>query len=252
MIFDGAVSIYTTCRDCKQQMQVITPDETTHPTCTPQPTKLESLAAGWLSAVLHEDLESENLTEAEILKLDAEPPALRTYARAYARMGWPVFPLRGWDTKCNGGERCAVECECPKKPATKNGFKDATTDVSRVTRWWTDHPTHNIGIATGLLFDVFDVDTQHGGLPSFLKLLEQGRIPETHGIVVAARGGMHLYLEPKGAGNKAGFMQGLDYRGIGGYVVAPPSTLGAPGRSWSWLVAPSPTIKASQSNQGAA
>lgn len=244
MIFDGAVSVHSTCQDCKQQMQVIEAGETVHPTCTPKPTKLETLAQGWLSAVLHDDTEAEQLTEAEIVKLDAEPPNLKRYAIGYARMGWPVFPLRGFDTKCNGGDRCATECECPKKPLRgTNGLHDATTDVSRVTKWWTDHPTHNIGIATGHLFDVFDIDTQSGGLPSLLKLLDQRRVPETHGIVVAARGGMHLYLEPKGIGNKAGFMPGLDYRGMGGYVVAPPSTLGRPERSWSWLVLPSPAIK---------
>lgn len=244
MIFSGAVPIFSTCRDCKQQMRVID-DETVHPTCAPKPTKLETLAAGWLSAVLHEDADSERLTAEEIETLDARPPGLARAAIAYAEMGWPVFPLRGRDTPCEGAPSCTPLCQCPKKPVRKsNGFKDATTDVSRVTKWWDIHPDSNIGIATGHLFDVFDVDTQSGGLPSFLQLLEQRRIPDVHGVVCTSKGGMHLYLEPKGIGNKAGFMPGLDYRGMGGYAVAPPSTLGPRGRSWSWLVHPSPTIKA--------
>lgn len=245
MIFNGAIDVQSTCRDCKQQMTVVDADDTVHPTCTPKPTKLESLAAGWLSAVLHEDADAERLTAEEIEALDSRRPNLRRAALAYAEMGWPVFPLRSSDTVCDGGDRCKVMCECPKKPFRKsNGFKDATTDVSQVTKWWDRNPHSNIGIATGHLFDVFDVDTQSGGLPSFLQLLDQRRVPDVHGIVCASKGGIHLYLEPKGIGNKAGFMPGLDYRGVGGYVVAPPSTLGPRGRSWSWLVHPSPAIKA--------
>jgi hypothetical protein len=30
---------------------------------------------------------------------------------------------------------------------------------------------------------------------------------------------------------------------LGGYVVGPPSTLGKPGRDYTWLVEPSPIIK---------
>ena len=55
---------------------------------------------------------------------------------------------------------------------------------------------------------------------------------------------MHFYLLPTGKGNRVKFAYpGLDYRGKGGYVCAPPSTLGDRRRSWSWLTMPSPAIR---------
>jgi hypothetical protein len=45
-------------------------------------------------------------------------------ALAYARRGWPVFPCR------LGG----------KAPATRHGFRDATTDAKQIRRWWERQP----------------------------------------------------------------------------------------------------------------
>ena len=42
-------------------------------------------------------------------------------ALAYARRGWPVFP-------CLPGQ---------KIPATRHGFRDATTDEQQITAWFT-------------------------------------------------------------------------------------------------------------------
>lgn len=38
-------------------------------------------------------------------------------------------------------------------------------------------------------------------------------------------GGMHVYIAATGSGNYAGMLPGVDYRGRGGYVLAPPSVL---------------------------
>jgi len=254
LLFDGQVRVYSTCRSCQQTMRVVDPFDTTHPCCEPQPTKLESLAHGWLSAVLAEDRRTEQLTAKEIERLENRAPNLHKAAMLYAEWGWPVFPL---------GRRSKL----PAIPKSKGGrgFHDATTDVERVDRWWSRYPQHNIGIATGVAFDVIDIDPDKGGTMSWLELLARNRIdcrcsertrthlhlPDVHGIAVTAHGGMHMIVPPTGKGNWASKFEiapGVDYRGRGGYIVAPPSLLGGRGRSYSWLVSPSPKLKGENRN----
>jgi len=58
-----------------------------------------------------------------------------------AKLGFKVFP-------------CASD---GKKPITKHGLKDATTDVDLINRWWDERPRANIGMLTQDLI-VIDVD----------------------------------------------------------------------------------------------
>lgn len=224
-------------------MVMLDADQPWHPTCEPKPSPIELLCRGWSATVRHGDAEAEACTAADIAAYEAQPPQLARAAEWYASWGWPVFPLKPVGTRCHGGNKCKTLCQCPKTPATKNGFKDATTESEQIDEWWSAHPNYNIGLATGHLFDGIDIDPRSGGVQSFLKLLSQKRIPDVHGVAVTASGGMHLYIKATGKGNSAGWMPGMDHRGRGGYVIAPPSTLGAPGRSWSWMSMPSPVIK---------
>lgn len=242
VIYDGLLDVYSTCRDCGQRMKVITADQHSHPTCATVQTQLESLSDLLCMEQRTGDEEAERDTIALINSLvDIE---LADAAMTFTEWGWPVFPL-------------AKHAKAPAIPKRKGGkgFKDATTDTGRIKRWWTRHPEHNIGLATGHTFDVIDIDTKDSdgnpspeGVRSFMKLLEGHDLPQCHGIAVTASGGMHLYVKPTGKGNFAGLRPGIDYRGLGGYVVAPPSTLGAPGRSYTWLVEPSPIIKRGNAN----
>jgi hypothetical protein len=234
LFLDGLVDVYSTCRDCGTLMKVITPEQRSHPTCATVQTQLESLADLWLSET--ESGDSDRAHETEELMESMRNFELGYAAYVYAKDGWPVFPL----------------AKRSKVPAIKGGkgFKDATTDARRIERWWDRHPEHNIGLATGHAFDVIDIDTKdkdgnpsHEGVRSLGELLEAGKVPECHAVAVTASGGMHLYVKPTGKGNFAGIRPGVDYRGLGGYVVAPPSLLREPGRSYTWLVEPSPIIK---------
>ena len=70
---------------------------------------------------------------------------MKMAALEYAEKGIPVFPL--------------VPNE--KTPLTKNGFKDATTDLSVINRLWDKTPDANIGIPTGKESGWFVVDVDN-------------------------------------------------------------------------------------------
>jgi Bifunctional DNA primase/polymerase, N-terminal len=132
-------------------------------------------------------------------------------ALAYARSGWPVFP-------CRSGS---------KEPATRHGFRDASTDPSQIRSWWRRQPAANLAIATGRPGpDVLDVD-QHGpagsGFAAFRRLRDEGLLDTVSVIVVTPGGGLHAYFT--GSDQQSGRLpsEHLDFRARGGYVLAPPS-----------------------------
>jgi hypothetical protein len=138
----------------------------------------------------------------------AAPDALHNAARWYASQGIPVFPLMPGEKKPFPGSR---------------GFKDATTDLDRVDRWWRTTPQANIGLPTGGLFDVIDIDGEQGAI-SYRELRHTDVIPRIYGKATTGRPcSRHLYIVATGDGNATGVWPGIDYRGKGGYVVAPPS-----------------------------
>lgn len=214
--------IHSTCRDCGGSL-LVTNLDTVHPLCTQKPTRAERLAMEWLNTVESGDARRENELYSQIEELDNRPPRLMESALTYARWGWPVCPLK----------------PRAKTPATRNGFKDATTDPERIAAWWSRHRDSNIGLPTGIAFDVIDIDVPDG-ISVYQQLLAEDRA--VHGHVVTASGGSHLYIKPTGRGCSTRWKPGADFRGQGGYVVAPPSTLGARGRAWTWLHPPSPAI----------
>jgi hypothetical protein len=229
--------LYTTCRDCGGTLHT-TDGDTVHPLCNPQPTRTEQLTHEWLQLIEANqefELDCATILENRILELDNQPPRLQAAALTYASWGWPVFPLK----------------PLSKVPATRRGFKDATLHPDQIRAWWTRQPDSNIGLPTGHAFDVIDIDPPQGW-HSLTQLLSEedphtgrGDLPDAHGQVATASGGAHYYVKPiPGRGNTVHILPGIDYRGAGGYVVAPPSTLGQPGRQWSWTTHPSPQIKA--------
>lgn len=154
-------------------------------------------------------------------------------ALEYARRGWLVFPCYGaypaW-----GGK--AVSCSCPlgvkcpdigKHPACAHGFLDATRDEAVIRAW---RLGLNLAIATGAHSGLFvvDVDPRNDGWATLAKLeREQGPFARD-AVVATGGGGLHFYFQypRKGAPIESGggvFGAGVDLKGDGGYVVAPPS-----------------------------
>jgi hypothetical protein len=103
-----------------------------------------------------------------------------------------------------------------------------------VLAWWTQQPLANIGLATGHTFDVLDVDGSTGtrAIRTFASehgLHSSGPLARTGG------GGWHFYLAPTGLGNVHPHgLERVDWRGRGGYVVAPPSRH-ASGHPYQWV-----------------
>lgn len=220
------LTILTTCSGCGRELETSDHEHAKqHPGCpAPAPTELDRLTAEFVQAVLDgRDQDADNL-EQRIAAADPGPQ-LGAAALWYAtNCGWPVFPLKPGT----------------KTPATPRGFLDATTDTDRILRYWEANPNANIGVPTGLHFDVIDIDVPDG-IQSYQQLLASALT--IHGRAVTSSSGLHLLITPTNVKNKVRTDPGVDYRGKGGYIVAPPSWLGRNGTAWSWLDMPSPHIK---------
>ena len=123
------------------------------------------------------------------------------------------------------------DCASPgKHPRVRNGLHAATTDETQVLRWWGRWPNANVGIRTGAEAGlvVVDVDPPHGGADSLDRLVSTyGRFFDSTRTVRTGGDGWHFYFRHPGGlvrndtGRRLG--RGIDVRGDGGYVLAPPS-----------------------------
>jgi hypothetical protein len=167
---------------------------------------------------------------------------LRDAALGYASRGIPVLPLHyplphQSDLQPVGGDQPPAQgtgCSCrdpgcgqagkhPLGSLVPHGIKDATTNRARVLAWWTRHPQANIGLATGYRFDVLDVDGP-AGEAAVRALAVKHNLVSSGPLVRTGGGGWHFYLAPSGLGNvRPAGLAHVDWRGRGGYVVAPPS-----------------------------
>lgn len=155
-------------------------------------------------------------------------------------LGWHVFPVYGVRA---GSCLCGQEkCSSPgKHPISTRGVHDATDDIDTIRAWWQRNPDANIGLACGPsgIF-VVDIDPKNGGDAAWNKFTGGVLAPE-YDTVRSRTGskGMHLFFEaPEISKNTASRIgPGIDTRGVGGYVVIPPSRH-ASGLSYEWIVHP--------------
>ena len=120
-----------------------------------------------------------------------------------ARQGLPCFP-----------------CREDKRPATPNGFKQASCDIGQVHNLWRDHRGPLIGVPTGEPsgLAVIDVDQRNGGAAWFAE--ERSKLPSTR-VHRTRSGGLHIILQhAPGLRCSAGkIAPGVDVRASGGYVI---------------------------------
>ena len=142
--------------------------------------------------------------------------ALGKAALRYAELGYPVFP-------CRPGE---------KRPLTRHGFKDATTNPTEIESWWTQNPSANIGLATAglLVIDIDGADNPWPDDPALAADMTQCPVART------PRGGRHcLFRQLEGriwASTAGKLAPSVDTRADGGYIVAPPSVVGEVAYHW--------------------
>lgn len=152
-------------------------------------------------------------------------------AIVYGHRGWAVFPCHaaGSVAGCSCG---AADCASPgKHPRVRGGLHAASTDASMIRRWWARWPRANVAIRTGTASGlvVVDIDPAHGGDGTIAELEAiHGPLPPGRAIRTGS-GGRHLYFRHPGGTvrNDAGRVlgRGVDLRGDGGYVIAPPSRI---------------------------
>jgi hypothetical protein len=155
--------------------------------------------------------------------------AMQTAALAYAEQGWKVFPAL--IIKSNGKWQKLGYL----KGSDTNGQRwGATCDPDTIIAYWRKHPKARIGIPTGSAngFFVIDVDTPEGhdkdGFASLKKLeTTYGPLPQTR-MARSVTGSIHYYYKlPPGViinSRSLELFPGIDIKGEGGMVIAPPST----------------------------
>lgn len=144
-------------------------------------------------------------------------------AYLYVERGWAVIP-----TKPGG-----------KAPIGMNWQNSGRRMRAEIDATWAANPDAGVGILTGRPsgFWVLDVDPVNGGDKQLAGLIQAyGRLPETY-TVATPSGGTHYYFlmpddfEPTNAPGR--LPEGIDVRGTGGQVLAPPTMRG--GRRYSVL-----------------
>ena len=158
----------------------------------------------------------------------SENGAVLDAALGYAARGWPVLALHDvvlGRCSCLKGAECATP---GKHPRFRNWPQFASCDPQLIRGWWKGWPSANVGVLTGRRSNlvVLDVDPRHGGDEALAVFAaKHGPLPET-ATVDTGGGGRHFYfLCPPGDEpvKSITIATGLELKGDGTFVVAPPS-----------------------------
>ena len=165
-------------------------------------------------------------------------------ALEYAKRGFRVFAVQSirdgactcqeWRDKNGKGGPCPSP---GKHPRFRNWQERATCGRDAIEEMWYTHKGSNVGIATGAASGIFvlDVDPKNGSDDSLDSLIaKHGRLPDSLQAITGS-GGRHFYFKHPGGTvrNEVSILPGLDIRGDGGFVVAPPS-VHISGRRYDW------------------
>jgi len=144
-------------------------------------------------------------------------------ALSYAARGWSVIPAEP------RGKRPIVAWQ---------DFQQRIATGEEIAAWFRRWPRANVAIVTGAVsrLVVLDIDPRHDGSAS-LEDLAHAQEPLLRTLeALTGGGGRHLYFTHPGGvvRNRVGLAPGIDLRGDGGCVVAPPSVHPS-GRRYAWV-----------------
>jgi hypothetical protein len=136
-----------------------------------------------------------------------------TAALALAEQGHKVFPL----------------VPDGKTPLLSGSWREHACDnPEQIKQWWGANPNANIGM-TMEKYVALDIDPRNGGDPSYELLRMLYDMPHTRRHVTWSQGSHILYRQPEGVQigcpKNHGLGAGIDVKGLGGYLVAPGSTI---------------------------
>lgn len=144
--------------------------------------------------------------------------SLQSEALIYAQNNFKIFPLK---------------VNSKNEQVLKSWKEEATNDINQVTKWWLTNTQYNIGLKTGSGLIVIDIDCKNGknGLEQIKPFLAD--FPKTR-IAKTCHGGYHFYYKvDREVRNFVDLLDGVDVRGDGGYVLAPPSIVDD--KSYTWV-----------------
>lgn len=137
---------------------------------------------------------------------------LKQASLKYCEAGWYIFPITTNE----------------KMPPLVPWREESSNDPEQIKKWWGEVPNANIGLDCGKSgIIVIDVDIKQGGMANWNILCEENNIDpaDTMRIITPSQGRHIFYLAPDiEIGNSRNLEgHGIDVRGVGGYVVLPPS-----------------------------
>ncbi len=140
-------------------------------------------------------------------------------ALEYAENNFSVIPIQPNKTP-----------HCPWKQ-----YQDIRATAQEIKAWWDKWPEANVGIVTGTISGivVVDIDTEDG-YEAIQEYIPDGmKVP-----TVKSPGGWHLYFKAptQSISNNTKKIPGCDFRGDGGYIVAPPS-INSEKEEYTWIIA---------------
>lgn len=155
-------------------------------------------------------------------------------ALVYAKRGWYIVPDHTVtdarlctcnDTTCTSiGKHPRIDRESAEGPLRNIG----SVDPAVLSRWWRMWPDSNIAIVCGKISGLIaiDIDPRNGGLHSWAQLINQHGMHDNTIVSKSGGGGRHiLFAHPRFTvvRNRIGLAPGIDVKGDGGRIVAPPS-----------------------------